>query len=157
MPEPSQLRVDPDFTPGERLFRRVPVSEVLKGEVSDLCLPSPDFSVNREKYCSEICVASLWHGQGILSLDASNVTQQISDESGRFDLRLAHDPCKENYSHSAVSTYREGVAMGKKAPSHIRKKFRDLLRRGSSFLPLSGPALNQTGLAALPLLGPDRP
>jgi hypothetical protein len=101
---------DPIFEPSERLYRRIPWADVENRFVSDVSLPSPAFSVNREKY--------------------------MADATDLFEFGVEHMPEPGNYSHSEVHTYKGGLRLDDKPPRQVRKKFRDALRKGIVILDL---------------------
>jgi hypothetical protein len=132
MTDLDQAPVDPDphFASTERLFRRVPVADVVGMSVNDTALPMPSFSVNREKYSIPGDVLRGYAGFRVAAFKVEDIPPELSSESGDgYQFGVEHEPLPENYSHSGVHTYREGMKQEKKPPKLVRKKFRDLLRR----------------------------
>lgn len=130
-PEPN-LAKDPNFAPTERLFRRVPIGDVVDGSVSDASLPSPTFCVNREKYCSAAEALSTWKGFAVAALPVEGIPPVVvSDDGKEYYFGVEHVPEPFNYSHSEVNTYVRGEKMDtpQQPPRHVRKKFRNILRQ----------------------------
>jgi hypothetical protein len=131
-PEP-----DPNFAPSELLFRRVPIEDVANGSVSDSSLPSPSFSVNREKYCTAEQVVQAWQGFRVAAFMVGDIPVELKSDGGEvFNFGVEHTPEQDNYAHSDVNAYQEGMKLEstKKPPRHVRKKFRDLLRQRIAIL-----------------------
>ena len=137
---PDFSRPDPHFEPSERLFRRIPLADVVNGFVSDASLPSPAFSVDREKYRKN--PADLLAGHPEAAIAAFRVGEipafLTSDDGRRFEFGVEHKPVAGNYAHSEVQSYENDARLegNRKPPSHIRKKFRDLLRQRIEILSL---------------------
>ena len=122
---------DPIFEPSERLYRRIPWADVENRFVSDVSLPSPAFSVNREKYMPDPMDAIKDHpGMGVAAFCVRDIPPPIQGESGDlFEFGVEHRPEPGNYSHSEIHTYRDGLRLEDKPPRQVRKKFRDALRK----------------------------
>jgi hypothetical protein len=137
--EPAQP--DPHFEPSERLFRRIPWTEVESGFVSDASLPSPVFSVNREKYSKGPADVLKDHpGMGIAAFRVGDIPSSIKGDGGElFEFGVEHRPEPGNYAHSEVHSFAGGVRLEdpSKPPRHVRKKFRDLLRQRIQILELA--------------------
>jgi len=138
--EAGQLEPDPEFAPSERLFRRVPAWDVVGDSVNDTALPSPSFSVNREKYSVAHDVLKGHEGFRVAAFLVSDLPDDVASNEGyRYRMGVEHEPVAENYSHSGVHTFQEGIKLTEKPPKHVRKKLRDLLRRGIKILILESP------------------
>jgi hypothetical protein len=129
-PEP-----DPSFEPTERLYRRIPLKDVEAGAVSDASIPAPAFSVDRGKYRIEPAeMLANYPSDGVAAFYVRDIPLAItSDDGRRYDFGVEHRPQTDNYAHSEVHTYHGGERMAdieKDPPRQVRKKFRDLLRRG---------------------------
>jgi hypothetical protein len=121
---------DPHFSPSERLFRRIPPEDVVNGTISDASLPSPSFSVNREKYSNARDVVEGYPGFRIAAFQVGDIPPSISGDAGEsYQFGVEHEPLPDNYAHSEVNSYREGAKLRHKPPRQVRKLFRDLLRR----------------------------
>ena len=111
------------------------------GTVSDASIPSPAFSVDREKYRihpADMLVS--FPGQGIAAFRVEDIPAAItSDDGRRYDFGVEHRPVADNYAHSEVHTYHGGEKLddvGREPPRQVRKKFRDLLRQKVEILEL---------------------
>jgi hypothetical protein len=136
-PESPDQDRDSIFSPSERLFRRVPREDVVEGSVSSASLPSPAFSVNREKYCSAAEALAAWKGFSVAAFPVEGIPQVLVSEDGReYQFGVEHEPIPSNYSHSEVNTYAEGRKLQKpqQPPRLLKKKFRDLLRKSIQIL-----------------------
>lgn len=139
-PPAENLEPDPHFEPSERLFRRIPLADVVNGLVSDASLPSPAFSVDREKHRRNPADLLIGHtAAAIAAFKVGEIPAALtSDDGRRFELGVEHLPVAGNYAHSEVHSYENDARMegNRKPPSHIRKKFRDLLRQKIEILKL---------------------
>jgi hypothetical protein len=137
----EQPSPDPHFDPTERLYRRIPWRDVQAGAVSDASIPSPAFSVDRERY--RISPADMlvgYPGQGVVAFRVEDIPAAITSDDGRlYDFGVEHRPDTDNYAHSEVHTYHRGERLddvGREPPRQVRKKFRDLLRQKIELLEL---------------------
>lgn len=130
---------DPYFAPSERLFRRVPLGEAMDGFVSDASLPSPAFSVNREKYSNPVDVLEGFEGFRVAAFRVGDIPNSLQSDGGEsYQFGVEHEPLPDNYAHSEVNSYSHGgKLMGQqKPPKHVRKIFRHLLRQKIEILDL---------------------
>lgn len=128
---------DPDFSPSERLFRRVRICDVVGDSVNDMALPSPSFSVNREKYSVARDVVEGHQGFRVAAFRVGDLPGGVlGDDGSTFRMGVEHEPLKENYSHSGVHTFNGDSKLIGKPSRQARKKLRDLLRRGVKILEL---------------------
>jgi hypothetical protein len=131
----GRLSVDPGFEPSERLFRRVSVTALVGGSIDDIALPSPSFSVNREKYSAPRDVLLGLDGFRVAAFSVGDLPGDLEEGASRYSMNIEHEPEPDNYSHSGIHTFRDGLKMGSKPSKVIRKKLRDLLRRKITILP----------------------
>ncbi|HEX6864517.1 MAG TPA: hypothetical protein VF414_16935 [Thermoanaerobaculia bacterium] len=136
-PSPS----DPPFEPTERLYRRIPRADVEARAISDASIPSPAFSVDREKYRPNPADMLIEHaGHGIAAFRVRDIPASLASDDGRlYEFGVEYRPLEENRAHSEVHSYQEGVRLddvGREPPKHVRKKLRDLLRRKMEILEL---------------------
>jgi hypothetical protein len=91
-----------DFTDEFRAARRMPLSAIA----------FPDFSVNREKYCTapEDVLVPNWQGWGIASFTVADVPSSKESDSVRFEWRVEDAPY-EGIAHAEVRTYRDQVRL----------------------------------------------
>lgn len=148
---PEQREPDPVFDPAERLYRRIPLKDVDAGEVSDASIPSPAFSVDRSKYLigSPGVLIRQHPDKGLARVVVGDIPPSVqSDQGERYDFGVEHRPEPGHYSHSEVHSYRSGIRLAdieKEPPRHVRKKFRDLLRRKFKILDPEELEEEQTG------------
>ena len=128
---------DKEFASSERLFRRVPSWDLEGDSVNDTALPSPSFSVNREKYSTPGDALKGYEGYRVAAFTVGNLSDNVEgNDKLRYGMRVEHEPEADNYAHSGVHTFRGGEKMIKKPPLATRKKLRELLRRGVEILSL---------------------
>jgi hypothetical protein len=133
----GRAKIDPDFAPSERLFRRVPAAALLGDSVDDIALPAPSFSVNREKYSAPRDVLRGLDGFRVAAFAVRDLPSNVAGEdSSLYRMGVEHEPEEDNYAHSGVHTFREGIKLINKPSKLIRKKLRDLLRRKITILNL---------------------
>ena len=115
--------VDPEFSPTEDLYRRVVRPDHIgsDGFVTTAGVPFPDLSVNRGKY-SEPEDVLLGHGNAV-AIAAAKVGD-IPREIEQHGFLPVHDPEPDNYSHTEIRTYRDGVHLRQKPSTTVRKEFR---------------------------------
>jgi len=69
----------------------------------------------------------------VAAFKVGDIPVELLDVNGnRYRFGVEHKPEPENYSHSEVYSDREGIRIEdgqQRPPKHIRKKFRELLRR----------------------------
>jgi hypothetical protein len=134
---------NPDFPPSERLFRRIHPGHFTEGQVLPAAIPFPEFSVNREAYSLPADVLLNHPGFGIFAFRVNDVPRRLESSDNRvFTFAVEHDPLEENYAHSVVRSYSDGVRAEKEPPKTVRTQFRLLLC--SAGMVLSAP---DTGLA----------
>jgi hypothetical protein len=101
---------DPHFTPGEYLYRRVPLESWEEGEEVDVdAIELPDMSVLRSKYGHpewarlESDDYAEW---GVIGFMVGDIPPELL-HSGvfQFVFKPRHDPLKKNYPHTEVRAY----------------------------------------------------
>lgn len=118
MPElPAGMRrhgrpVDPAFDAAEELYLRVRSEHVDNDLVLHAAIRLPVQSVNRQKYCDapEWVLYPTYFGSGIAAFyrrDVPETLQSPGDVLYRFAVE--HVPEEENYAHSEVRAYKEGM------------------------------------------------
>jgi hypothetical protein len=126
--------VDPDFQPDERLYRRCPDTEVVEGEpFTDQIAFYPAMSVNRSKYgqAQDVLYPDYFTRFGVLSFLVGGIPGSFRpDEGTLYEWIPSHEPLEENYAHSEVRTYRDGVFDAKLRiqSTLVKKYFRERLR-----------------------------
>jgi hypothetical protein len=129
-PDAEVVERDPHFSSSERLFRRIPPEDVRDGSISDASLPSPSFSVNREKYSTAEDVVKGYPGFRVAAFRVGDIPPSVSSDTGEsYQFGVEHEPLADNFAHSEVNSYLAGAKLRHKPPRPVRKKFRDLLRR----------------------------
>lgn len=113
---------DPHFDDDEELYRRFP-PEYLDGQSIALeALELPDMSVNRQKHGPPhwLLLDEQFAGWGVLAFEVRHIPAEIiQDGVTTYTFGPKHRPLKNNYPHSEVWAYRDGV--------HIDAKNSDLL------------------------------
>lgn len=137
----TSVESDPIFELTERLYRRIPLAEIETGTIADTSIPSPAFSVAREKYLDNPAdVLKGYPGQGLAEFRVGDIPSSIEANDGRlYEFGVEHRPLHNDRSHSEVHSYHNGARLqelDKEPPRHVRKKFRDLLRQKMKILPL---------------------
>jgi hypothetical protein len=126
--------IDPDFSLEERLYRRCPDTEVLQGEpFTDQIAFYPAMSVNRSKYSlvHDVLYPDYFAKYGVLSFAAGGIPEPFQPDGGAlYEWKPSHEPLEENYAHSEVRTYRDGVFDPKLRiqSTLVKKYFRERLR-----------------------------
>ena len=140
-PIPCEGAIDSEFSPDERLFRRLnPAVWFRFGGRANLRqiwndqLPFPTFSVNREKYSNapEDVLQPEWprfanHAIGVLVV--GRIPPEMVEGSDRYVYAVEHCPENGNIAHSEIRCYRNGARLLDKdaASKTMRVKFRALL------------------------------
>ncbi len=119
--------VDPVFDPEEYLYRRLRALDIdPDGRIEPTSLESPDFSVNRSKYCEPEDVILPHPSCGIASFTVVDIPESFrSVENIEYRFSIEHDPLEDNYAHSEIRSYKDGQRLApKKPPKSIRTRFR---------------------------------
>lgn len=96
-----------------------------------------NWSVNRQKYSEpEDVLVPDWPDWGIAAFRVADIPLSLESASGsRFDFRVEHVPLEENYAHSEIRTYKNGLYVeNPDPPQTIKKKFRQMLSDRSTIL-----------------------
>jgi len=128
--------IDNNFEPEELLYRRFCPHEILGDRLAPDSIKFPDWSVNREKYSEPHDVQfpsgsnQVYLCCGIAGFSVADIPCKV-DTQGIFTFNIEHNPKFDNYAHSELITYKNGVS-GKelknfKVSNTIKKTFRQLL------------------------------
>jgi len=128
--------VDPNFDHHELLYRRCCPNEILSGRLAPDSIKFPDWSVNRAKYSDPEDVQfpsssdQVYLCCGVAGFTVSDIPSKV-DSEGIFTLEIVHKPESDNYAHSELVTYKNGIS-GKaiknfKVSNTIKKTFRTML------------------------------
>jgi len=140
--------IDPEFTPQESLFRRVPpfIWDDWKddGDIELDAIQFPDMSVNREKYGP--AESARWErgryvDWGVVGFLVGDIPSEILYQGAViYRLKAAHKPERRNYPHSEVQAFEakwespqveihidESTMPG--VPLEAQQEWRELLRR----------------------------
>lgn len=123
----------PDFTDTERLFFRVASKDIQSGRVLPAGVHFPNQSVNRERF-SFACDVLLpepaneksrrWYLLGVACFLAADFPRECRDGANViYKFTVEHAPVEDNYSHSEVRAYKDGV-LNQKGTKLIRKEYR---------------------------------
>jgi hypothetical protein len=126
--------INNNFEPQERLFFRLPPDiDIGPDDKPDAsCIKYPDMSVNREKESEPDDVIFGFSGWGVAAFMVADVPPPLKSEGGpEFTYKVEHVPLENNYAHSEVRTYKDGVHSRKvKMPETVKKRYRTLLMKG---------------------------
>lgn len=129
---------DPIFAPDESLFQRCLKMHLdREGRLSPPGLPSPAYSVNREKFgpAEDVLIPLEQYGEyGISTYRVRDIPTPILNEGIEYSFVVLHLPLAENYHHSEVQTHTGGVEIERKAPKEVRKHFRTVIARNCTLL-----------------------
>ncbi len=128
--------VDNNFESNELLYRRFCPDEVLGDRLAPDSIKFPDWSVNRQKFSEPEDVKfpsgsdTAYLCCGVVEFRVGDIPSKV-DEEGIFTFRVEHKPELDNYSHSELVTYKNGVS-GKETKNFnvsktIKKRFRTIL------------------------------
>lgn len=135
--------VDPNFDPGERLFRRHPKAALFNGKPVPLTMLSMDseVSTNRSKYSEpqdvlepDCCDGNARSGYVVLDIHVSDVPEMIPAQDGTrrvFRFRVVHKPKDTCFAHTEIRCNQHGD-IGKpheEPPKHVRDIFRAEIAR----------------------------
>lgn len=113
------LKPDPEFTPTERLYRRIgpehidEQNHVMGGAVEDITDRHPSCSFNREKYSNpeDVLDSNKPAMNRIACLVAGDLPAPVPhplEPNKKYEFRLEHLPEEDNYSHTEVQVTKEG-------------------------------------------------
>jgi hypothetical protein len=124
--------IDSHFASDELLYRRFCHDEVLENRLAPDSIKFPDWSVNRQKYSEpeDVLIPSgdkTYFCCGVAGFLVSDIPSKI-DTDIVFSFIVEHRPEPDNYAHSELVTYKNGVS-GKeiknfKVSTKVKKAFR---------------------------------
>ena len=124
--------VDPDFEPEEELYLRCLPDQVDGQYLLPTAIKFTNQSVNRGRYSKpEWVLIPDWLHLGIASFEVRDVPptpESLGDV--RYEFKVEHDPFEDNYAHSEIRTYKNGVyepGAGKKVNSKVKQRFRAIV------------------------------
>lgn len=133
---------DQVFDPDELLYRRCCLNEVSGDRLLSAAIDFPDWSVNRSKYSNpkDVLYPSgklKYSCCGVAAFHVSDIPESLEsgeqDNISKFKFKVSHAPEDDNYSHSEVLTYKNGINgktinnFKKKISKKIKKDFRTRL------------------------------
>jgi hypothetical protein len=143
--------VDPVFLPDELLYYRIVRLE--GNRVNPIDIPFTDdiaggkikcaLSVNRGKYSQPHHVLYSKYpkhiNDGVVKFSVRDIPEAIEhvEEHTILNFRVEHDPLEDNYSHSQIRAFRDGVRV-KPISEWFRKKLRTIL--SERMIPVIPPA-----------------
>jgi len=123
--------VDPHFASEEFLYRRCRQADVHGERLLPYAIRFyPDWSVNRSKYSEpEDVLYPSYLDWGVASFQVQDIPPHMVSGGGiLFEFKAEHVPEDDNYAHSEVRTFKNGVHERKaELPNLIKKEFRQLL------------------------------
>jgi hypothetical protein len=130
---------DPNFELAERLYRRCKKDQVSDdGKLLPAAIGYKNWSVNREKYSEpeEVLIRD-WLSWGIAFFRVEHLPANMKSTEGAnvFDFRAIHAPLDDNYAHTEIVTYKNGLlAMNPDPPLEVKKKYRQIISDRSSII-----------------------
>jgi hypothetical protein len=112
---------DPDFSPDERLYRRVPPRLWEDDDVALDAIEFPDMSVTRQKYgppeaarWDDRCVHRDW---GIIGFRVADIPADLPFQGCFiYHMEAHHAPVKYNYPHSEVKLFESNWQAANRTP-----------------------------------------
>jgi hypothetical protein len=140
---------DPEFSPGETLYRRVPPEYWDDDDIDLDSVSFPDVSVTREKYGPP--ESARWHfyeyrDWGIIGFLIKAIPRETRFQGAYiYRMKTSHEPTKINYPHCEIQVFEvawdapnaevrldEGTIQG--VTRAAQQEWRELLRRGCSVI-----------------------
>jgi hypothetical protein len=130
-------KIDQEFDPAEALYRRCEKKDLVGGDensqevLSPLSVRFPDFSVNRGKHSEpeDVLIPSvgeppdIYSQMGIVKFTVGLVRWEHRSDQVKYQMKVEHNPADDNYSHSEVRVYKNGVYDSKlRIKSELMKK-----------------------------------
>lgn len=122
--------VDDNFDLEEELYYRCQARHVDGQRLLPEAIRFPNFSVNRSKYSEpEDVLIPSYQDWGIATFRVRDLPEpESTDEKTEYEWRVVHDPLEDNYAHSEIRTFKNGVySETLKVSTTIKKKFRQIL------------------------------
>lgn len=124
--------IDSGFKPRHLLFHRCKKDDVKAGRLLPDAISYKNTSCNWSKYCWPWDVIFEHPGQGIAMFFVRHLPTNLPTHRDEFmkeySYKPAHDPLEDNYSHTEIRTFKEGVEMPKPKPSEeAKKEFRTIM------------------------------
>lgn len=117
---------DPDFQATEQLFHRCKQADIIDNRLIPAAISFRNWSVNRSKYSEprDVLLPS-WLEWGIAVFTVADVPAPFMAEGTgiAWSFRMEHVPEEENYSHSEIRSYKDGVYQPKPGPNELTKKW----------------------------------
>lgn len=126
---------DDRFRPLHSLYRRCKVDEVLNGHLTGVSIAYDNMSTNWSKYSRpwDVLFDAPNPGYGIASFRVHDLPENLPTEDPPgtpvkpHSFYPRHRPCANNYSHSEIWTYRDGVRIQNVSARTVKKEFRQLM------------------------------
>lgn len=127
--------VDPVFEPSELLYYRISVKGIVGSRPEGIDIRLPEDSVNRGKYseAEDVLYPNHFHlGIAQFLVSAIPPPRVFTDQQGdtrTYELKVEHDPHADNYAHSEIRAFREGLRVQRsgKIPVVLKSEFRQLI------------------------------
>lgn len=122
--------MDPHFEPHEFLYYRISVKGPVGSRPAGVDIRLPEDSVNRAKYSEpeDVLYPNYFH-LGVAQFKVGSLPEPRQAGDLVFRLTVEHDPEEDNYAHSEVRSYRQGlrVTHSGKIPVLVKAEFRQLI------------------------------
>ncbi len=146
------LKPDPDFSPDERLYRRINPDQIYEGNrvlgnaLEDIKERHPSCSFNRGKYSdpNDVLDPASSEYNRIAFLVAGNLPEpqpHPTDPQALYAFRLEHLPEDINYSHTEAQVTKQGKSASRVGSADLRRQLREALADKMSVL---DPAISST-------------
>ena len=127
--------VDPVFEPTEVLYHRIAVGGAAGTRPDGFDIRLPEASVNRGKYSlpEDVLYPNYFHlGVAEFPVSAIPAPLDFKDQQGstkRYELTIQHDPQEDNYAHSELRAFRDGlrVVHSGKIPVVVKSEFKQII------------------------------
>lgn len=137
--------LDPEFASEEWLYFRCMAEWIECGRIKPANVHFPDQSVNRQKYSrprdvllpddsEESCNWLLW---GVVGIQVRDLPPEMRTGGGiPYSFPVEHDPLPNNYSHSELRVFKNGVRETSKGKinNQIKKEYRTRLALRTSVI-----------------------
>ena len=125
---------DPHFELDDSLYRGFRADEVINGRlIPERIKFYPRMSVNRGKYSEPgdflYVEYPKYRDCGVAECKVADIPGRLVSEGGPvYEWRLEHTPLEDNYAHSEIVTFKDGIhTLTLDPPKHIKKTVRQIL------------------------------
>src|SRR5436309_8641364 len=132
--------VDSSYRPSDRLYRRCVKEDIEGDRLLAARIRYDDNSVNWSRYSKPWDVIFDYQGQGIARWLVRELPKRIPEnlppgtKVELHDFMPSHVPLCDNYSHSEIWVYRNGIRIQRLSSSLAKKQFRTIMSDKSFIL-----------------------